>query len=125
MTVSRPLSKVHEEHLLIAQTFDDTFTGHEFRSRYLQLFPSRNPGSIIPGDYKADCGAHRKPGNPTFLEEVGPLVYRYIGLQGQLTAAAAILQANFAGDIFNFTVDALCFEILPPDVSKAAATRHS
>ena len=74
------LSDVQHEHYLVGQTFSNTFNAEQFRAKYLEIYPSRNPTSILPSDFAYNNNQKAKESYPSFLERLDRATYRYIGL---------------------------------------------
>ena len=43
----KDLKGIHQEHYMVAKSFDGPFTVTEFRSKYRQMYPSRSEGSHL------------------------------------------------------------------------------
>lgn len=74
------LSSVQQEHHEIAQSFDDEFSTSEFKERYLERFPDRNPSSILPSDFSFNNAQQGRDRYPSFLITVAPSRYQFVGL---------------------------------------------
>ena len=66
------------EHYEVAKSFSGDFTTSEFKERYLERFPERNPGSILPSDFSHNNEQRAKERFPSFLQTVAPSVYRFV-----------------------------------------------
>lgn len=74
------LPPVQQEHHEIAQIFDGEFSTGEFKERYLESFPDRNPSSILPSDFSFNNAQKDPDRYPSFLITVAPSRYRFVGL---------------------------------------------
>ncbi len=74
------LAPVQHEHFEIALSFDDEFATGEFKQRYLERFPDRNPSSILPSDFSFNNAQKDRDRYPSFLITVAPSRYRFVGL---------------------------------------------
>lgn len=74
------LSPAQQQHHEIAQSFDDEFSTSEFKERYLERFPDRNPSSILPSDFSFNNAQKDRDEYPSFLITVAPSRYRFVGL---------------------------------------------
>ena len=69
------------EHYAVAKTFDNEFSLREFQIKYLNDYPSRKPGSILPTDYAWNNNQLARDEFPSFLEICKRAKYRFIGLE--------------------------------------------
>lgn len=75
------LSPTESEHFHIAKSFSGEFTASQFVERYLSVFPSRNPNSILPSDFSWNNNQAAKDDYPSFLETITPSIYKFVGLE--------------------------------------------
>ena len=75
------LSQVQREHYDVSRSFESHFARAQFDERYREMFPQRNPSSILPSDFSHNNTQRAKVLYPSFLETVGDSVYRFIGLE--------------------------------------------
>lgn len=80
MNTTADLPPVQQEHHVIAKGFDGEFSTNEFKQRYLERFPDRNPSSILPSDFSYSNAQKERAKYPSFLITVAPSRYKFVGL---------------------------------------------
>ena len=74
------LALVQREHYEVAKSFDGGFSTAQFKERYVELYPSSNPGSFLPSDFSWNNKQKDWEKFPHFLGTVAYAKYIFVDL---------------------------------------------